>query len=179
MIYENLKLRIQRYKENKIITDSAGKSKSTKVEVKPFETFVAAAIAKCVAIVATYPHEVVRIRLRESANGAAYKYTGFVSALKIIAKEEGVRGLYGGKYPFPCFSSFSISLFLFDSWPFCILYISMFKFVCINEWYFFLDAHDDLGMGIHLARSVPNAAIMFLAFEISSKWLIDGSTGSK
>ena len=88
MIYENLKLRIQRYKENKIITDSAGKSKSTKVEVKPFETFVAAAIAKCVAIVATYPHEVVRIRLRESANGAAYKYTGFVSALKIIAKEE-------------------------------------------------------------------------------------------
>ena len=27
------------------------------------------------------------------------------------------------------------------------------------------------GMGMHLLRSVPNAAIMFLSFELVSKWL--------
>lgn len=74
----------------------------------------------------TFQKKKMRIRLRESANGVAYKYTGFISSLRMIAKEEGIRGLYGG-------------------------------------------------MGIHTLRSVPNAAIMFLAFELSSKWLTDSS----
>ena len=95
VIYENLKLRIKKYKENLSIA-SGNEGKIKEAIVTPFETFVAAAVAKCVAIAATYPHEVVRIRLRESANGAAYKYTGFISTLRMIAKEEGIRGLYGG-----------------------------------------------------------------------------------
>ena len=98
VIYENLKLRIQKYKQNLNAVDNIdGNGKLKEVTVTPLETFIAAAVAKRVAIVATYPHEVVRIRLRESATGAAYKYTGFVSAFKIIAKEEGMKGLYGGE----------------------------------------------------------------------------------
>ena len=28
------------------------------------------------------------------------------------------------------------------------------------------------GIGIHLMRSVPNAAVMFVTFEVVSKWLL-------
>ena len=100
VIYENLKLKIQKYKENLNVANVHSNGKMKEATVTPLETFVAAAVAKCIAIVATYPHEVVRIRLRESATGAAYKYTGFVSTLKIIAKEEGMKGLYGGMQNF-------------------------------------------------------------------------------
>ena len=116
MVYEHLKERVATLKEG-----------TANTVVTPLDTFISAATAKCIAIVLTYPHEVVRIRLREAAAaGGSYKYTSFVSALRVIAKEEGRKGLYGG-------------------------------------------------MGIHLARSVPNAAIMFLAFELSSKWLVSNS----
>jgi solute carrier family 25, member 33/36 len=41
----------------------------------------------------------LRTRLREQravVPGAPHKYTGLLQALKLIAKEEGVAGLYGG-----------------------------------------------------------------------------------
>ena len=78
----------------------------------------ASSAAKFVAILATYPHEVVRTRLRQQGS----RYSGFANALKVIAKEEGVKGLYGGLF-------------------------------------------------LHLIRSVPNAAIMFVSFELVSNYL--------
>lgn len=107
VVYESIKKRLQNRKDK---FDSS---------ISPVELFVSAAFSKFTAICATYPHEVVRIRLRESARTGAYKYKSFLQALKMIAAEEGRKGLYGG-------------------------------------------------MGIHLSRSVPNAAIMFLAFEMTS-----------
>lgn len=71
-------------------------------------------MAKLIAAAATYPHEVIRTRLREAGNT---RYNGLFSGLLLIAKEEGARGLYGG-------------------------------------------------MGAHLIRVVPNAAIMFLTYEL-------------
>ena len=103
-------------KSNTIITPSVEKKLSA------WEYSVAASTAKMIAIIATYPHEVVRTRLREQAINGAFKYTGFLNTLNIIAKEEGVRGLYGG-------------------------------------------------MGLHLLRSVPNAAVMFVTFELVSNFL--------
>ena len=88
----------------------------------PAEYFLAAAFSKLVAIAFTYPHEVVRTRMREQATNGLFKYTGFVNTLQVIAREEGTRGLYGG-------------------------------------------------IGIHIMRSVPNAAVMFVTFEVVSKWL--------
>jgi len=65
----------------------------------------AAGSAKFVAALATYPHEVVRTRLRQapitvSGSGKPQlKYTGLVQCFKLIWKEEGMAALYGGLVP--------------------------------------------------------------------------------
>eukprot|EP00600_Ochromonadales_sp_CCMP1393_P005782 CAMPEP_0174957456 /NCGR_PEP_ID=MMETSP0004_2-20121128/2081_1 /TAXON_ID=420556 /ORGANISM="Ochromonas sp., Strain CCMP1393" /LENGTH=312 /DNA_ID=CAMNT_0016205565 /DNA_START=36 /DNA_END=971 /DNA_ORIENTATION=- len=119
--YERLKTMLSRPRSNEMQSFSSD-STMTHRTPSPLEYFLAAASSKCVAVLATYPHEVVRTRLREQATNGAFKYTGFMGTLRTIAKEEGRRGLYGG-------------------------------------------------MGIHLLRSVPNAAVMFLSFELVSSWL--------
>lgn len=80
--------------------------------------FWASAAAKLAAAMATYPHEVLRTRMREPAAtiGGTPRYTGVVQSVKLIIKEEGVRGLYGG-------------------------------------------------LGVHLLRTVPNAAILLMVVE--------------
>lgn len=58
-----------------------------------------AATAKLIAAVSTYPHEVIRTRLREQRVATVdnpHKYTGLFQALRLIFREEGVAGLYGG-----------------------------------------------------------------------------------
>ncbi|KAI9321825.1 mitochondrial carrier domain-containing protein [Dichotomocladium elegans] len=57
----------------------------------------AAAVAKLVAACITYPHEVIRTRLRQPADRNGFrKYTGLWQSLRLIIKEEGVASLYGG-----------------------------------------------------------------------------------
>jgi solute carrier family 25 protein 33/36 len=62
--------------------------------------FGAAGFAKFVAAVVSYPHEVARTRLRQAplADGRP-KYTGLVQCFKLVFKEEGMLGLYGGLTP--------------------------------------------------------------------------------
>ncbi|KAH9939115.1 mitochondrial carrier [Epithele typhae] len=52
--------------------------------------------AKCVATLITYPHEVIRTRLRQPLVNGRMKYTGLVQTLQLVIKEEGVASLYGG-----------------------------------------------------------------------------------
>ncbi|GAK68454.1 mitochondrial carrier [Moesziomyces antarcticus] len=57
----------------------------------------AAGVAKLVASLITYPHEVVRTRLRQQAEpGQRPKYTGLVQTVKLVYREEGLAALYGG-----------------------------------------------------------------------------------
>ena len=108
IVYEKLKQSLEQEQNN------------MKKKITPVQYARASSAAKFVAILMTYPHEVVRTRLREQGT----RYKGFMSTLKIIAREEGMNGLYGG-------------------------------------------------VGLHLLRSVPNAAIMFVTFELVSNYLQD------
>ncbi|KAH8831278.1 mitochondrial carrier [Flagelloscypha sp. PMI_526] len=55
-----------------------------------------AGVAKCCASLITYPHEVLRTRLRQPAVNGVIKYTGLVQTLRLVLQEEGARSLYGG-----------------------------------------------------------------------------------
>ncbi|EIW71178.1 hypothetical protein TREMEDRAFT_15966, partial [Tremella mesenterica DSM 1558] len=78
--------------------------------------------AKAVASLITYPHEVVRTRLRQPDVGGKKRYTGLIQCLRLVIKEEGVKGLYGG-------------------------------------------------LTAHMFRVVPNAACMFLIYELVAERL--------
>ncbi|KAI5291659.1 hypothetical protein KEM52_000104 [Ascosphaera acerosa] len=65
---------------------------------------VAAGSAKLFAAALTYPHEVVRTRLRQAptvskGGKVEVKYTGLVQCFRTVWLEEGVAGLYGGLTP--------------------------------------------------------------------------------
>ncbi len=62
--------------------------------------FAGAGIAKTFATIITYPHEVVRTRLRQAPQkDGRMKYTGIVQCFNTIWKEEGMASLYGGLTP--------------------------------------------------------------------------------
>lgn len=59
-----------------------------------------AGMAKFFAAIVTYPHEVVRTRLRQAPlKDGRMKYTGIVQCFTTIWKEEGMASLYGGLTP--------------------------------------------------------------------------------
>ena len=78
--------------------------------------------AKAVASLVTYPHEVMRTRLRQPAVDGQLKYSGLLQTLRLIIAEEGFASLYGG-------------------------------------------------LTAHLFRVVPNAACMFLIYEVVAEKL--------
>ena len=90
IVYEKIKAS-ERFLRPVHSPHSPSKGTQAASETPPVRYFLAAAVSKVVAVCATYPHEVVRTRLREQARNGAFKYTGFVSTLRTIAREEGVR----------------------------------------------------------------------------------------
>lgn len=88
VLYERLK---------KMGVDKSETADSGKVASKLSSMVGAAGVAKLVASLITYPHEVVRTRLRQQAEpGQAPKYRGLLQTVKLVYKEEGMAALYGG-----------------------------------------------------------------------------------
>lgn len=92
VLYERLK---------KVGADSAATSRSgartDNVGSKLSSMVGAAGTAKLVASLITYPHEVVRTRLRQQPEpGHAPKYTGLLQTVKLVYHQEGFAALYGG-----------------------------------------------------------------------------------
>ncbi|KAJ6172292.1 Mitochondrial carrier protein RIM2 [Penicillium chermesinum] len=96
VLYERLKTILA-----KSLGSPDGKDTATQKEITSWiSTTGAAGSAKFAAALIAYPHEVIRTRLRQAPmeNGRP-KYTGLLQCFKLIAKEEGMAGLYGGLMP--------------------------------------------------------------------------------
>lgn len=98
VLYEQMKLYI---KKREFSAVASGRHLSNWDHFRGWsEKVVAAGGAKLLAAFVTYPHEVVRTRLRQPPleNGRR-KYTGLIQCFKAISKEEGVASFYGGLTP--------------------------------------------------------------------------------
>ncbi|KAI0395197.1 mitochondrial carrier protein rim2-like protein [Xylariaceae sp. FL0594] len=98
VLYEELKRRL-RLREEHIAASGRGKTWWDHT-VDWTGNAMGAGAAKGIAALLTYPHEVARTRLRQApmADGRP-KYTGLVQCFKLVWKEEGMIGLYGGLTP--------------------------------------------------------------------------------
>ncbi|WFD28747.1 Pyrimidine nucleotide transporter, mitochondrial [Malassezia nana] len=59
-------------------------------------TVSAAGTAKMIATILTYPHEVIRTRLRQEPEKGVRKYRHLVQTFRLVLREEGVAAFYGG-----------------------------------------------------------------------------------
>ena len=98
VLYEQMKMYLRQRDEQIAIS---GRPKTSWDETASWAGKLGAAgTAKFFAAIVTYPHEVARTRLRQAPlEGGKLKYTGLVQCFKLVWKQEGVAGLYGGLVP--------------------------------------------------------------------------------
>lgn len=98
VLYERMKLFL-RHRETELA--ASGRTHTTWDQVvRHGGELAAAGSAKFFAALVTYPHEVIRTRLRLAPlRNGQMKYRGIVQCFKLIWKEEGLVSLYGGLIP--------------------------------------------------------------------------------
>ncbi|KAK9998267.1 hypothetical protein SO802_017870 [Lithocarpus litseifolius] len=82
----------------KIKSYMARRGNTTVDTLSPGNVAVASSVAKVVASVMTYPHEVVRSRLQEQgqARSTEVRYAGVIDCVKKVFRKEGLTGFYRG-----------------------------------------------------------------------------------
>ena len=98
VLYEQMKLYIKK-RESSVV--ASGKDLSNWDQFRGWSEKVGAAGgAKLLAAIVTYPHEVVRTRLRQPPlEKGRRKYTGLAQCFRTVWKEEGMASFYGGLTP--------------------------------------------------------------------------------
>ncbi|KAF1952066.1 mitochondrial carrier [Byssothecium circinans] len=96
VLYEQLKVIYRRALKDSNLWNNAAWDET----VHWISTSGAAGSAKLVAVLAMYPHEVVRTRLRQAPmENGVLRYTGLWQCFRSIGRQEGLVGLYGGMTP--------------------------------------------------------------------------------
>lgn len=103
-----------------------GTTKTTKDHILEWSARSGAAgAAKFVASLITYPHEVVRTRLRQAPleSTGKPKYTGLIQCFKLVVKEEGLVSMYGGLTPH-LLRTVPNSIIMFGTWEIVVRLLS-------------------------------------------------------
>ncbi|ODV61479.1 Rim2p [Ascoidea rubescens DSM 1968] len=117
VLYEQMKLIISKNSKNSNSLNNPNYEKSNWDSVVEWgKRSGSAGFAKFIASLITYPHEVIRTRLRQAPmeNGSP-KYTGIVQCFRLVVKEEGFVSMYGGLTPH-LLRTVPNSIIMFGTW---------------------------------------------------------------